>query len=149
MHQAKADKDKQRAYFRLIEKEIYQYHNTKRQLEDLRSAIIDERGLQEVPSGGRISDTTANKAVRLVSSTSLYQMERAVRAIEESFEELDHLGPVVKEMIRLKYWDKRLKDYGIMQQLNIPRTTFYRWRDGFVHSIASKLGWDAGQESVR
>lgn len=134
--------DRQKSYFQLIEKELYNFHATKRDYENQRMAIIEGGGESDVRIQSGPSDSTANKAIKLASSSSLYQMERIINAIEEAYEELD---PVRKELIRLKYWDKRYKDYGIIQRLHCGKTTFYEWRNAFIYSIASKLGWDAGQ----
>jgi len=136
---------RQKEYFKLVEKEIYNYHYTKREIKEQRMAIIEGGGKPETSVQSAPGDPTGSKATRLVTSSTLMHMEKVVGAIEDALKELE-FEPVRKEMIRLKYWDRRLKDYGIMQELNIPKNTFYSWRRKFVYSIASKLGWDAGQE---
>lgn len=148
MHQQKTEKDLKRSYFRLIEKEIRFYNSTKRELNEAKMAIIEGGGQPDNPVHTGPGDPTSVKAVKLTTSKGIYHMERMVRAIEDALKELDKLEPGRKELIKLRYWDNRLRTYDIAQKLNISVATLYRWRDDFVYKIADNLGWDVGQRKV-
>lgn len=145
MQQTKTDKNLQRAYFKCIEAELFRYQATKQELHDLRMAIIESGGQPELPVYTGPGDTTGKKAVKLVTSVGIYEMERRVKAIEKALKEAERLEPGRMELVRLKYFDKKLTNYGIIKELNISEATFYRWRRELIYSIADKLGWDAGQ----
>ncbi|WP_461369747.1 hypothetical protein [Candidatus Darwinibacter acetoxidans] len=42
--------------------------------------------------------------------------------------------------MQLKYWDRKLTDYGICQRLYISRRTLYNWRHRILRSIAEEMG---------
>jgi len=70
-----------RAVFRYVEHELYNYDNTLVEMHNLREGIIEAPPLREaVPGTGYVSDPTARKATQLVTNTALARMARPVAA---------------------------------------------------------------------
>lgn len=112
----------QKAYIRLIEAEIRTHHQTKRQLEFI----------------------YANKEYHLrISSQAVLYLEYITSAIDDVLKRMEgkNDGESRLKMIRLKYWDKKYNDKGIMLQLHIGKTTFYRWKKEFIEMVGNELGF--------
>lgn len=142
--QKNAEKERQRAYFRCIEAELYNFTILKKEFKELNLAIIESERRPEVSTLTGPGDPTGQKAIKLTTSIGLYEMERRIKAIEKAMKETETLDPLRMELVKMKYEDKKSHD-AIMDELNISEATFYRWRREFVYLIADKLGWDAGQ----
>lgn len=130
-----------RTNFKLIELELYCYHENKEELEHVRESIIEgsSQGEGEI-RGSHIGDTTGSKAIKLVSSKELLELERRSRAIEESINIIKQ-DPHKYELLKMKYFDKKYTDRWIWRELNISDRTFYRWRRELIELIGSRLGW--------
>lgn len=124
-----------------IEHELRHYHETKRELEQLRDSILNETGGGDISGirGSGTGDPTAKKAMRLMTNARLKRLEETVTAIDNVVESLD--GDKYR-LVELNYWEKprTLTDMGMAQRLNVGQRTFYRWRDGIVHAIAMEMG---------
>ena len=126
-----------RAVFRYIEHELYNYDETKKEIEELREDIIERAPLKEtVPNMGYISDPTARKALKLVSSTAIARMERTVRAIERALARLsdDH-----RQLFELKYrqclpWKR------VCELMPVSERTYFRLRRELVIMVAFEMG---------
>lgn len=126
-----------RAVFRYIEHELYNYDETKREIEELREDIIEKAPLKEVvPGTGFISDPTARKAIKLVTSTAIARMERTVRAIDRA---LARLSDEHRQLFDLKYrqclsWQK------ICDEMPVSERTYFRLRRELVYMVAVEMG---------
>jgi RinA family phage transcriptional activator len=89
-------------------------------------------------STSRLSDTTAQKAIKL-SSLALMESAKRIEAIEYVYNKLNEEQ---KKIIRLKYWEGNLTNQGIALEMNINLVTFYRWRNSIVKMVAARLGWE-------
>ena len=128
-----------RATFRYVESELYTYQDLCREIEDLRTDIIE--GVPAADENGgksyEISDPAFNKAAQLVTNRRLQWMERSIKAISCVLLQTDEQK---RRLIELKYWDGRLSNTGIAEALNIELSTFYRWRRAVVHAVAVEMG---------
>jgi RinA family phage transcriptional activator len=136
----------QTANRRVIEAELRNFHQTKRELELLREEIIESGyGIcydSMKVSGGTLCKPTESKAMMLLTSTVIRESERRVRAISELIDVLRaDEDPTKLRFIELKYFERRYTDYGLAQQLNIGIATLYRWQNHAVHFIAERLGY--------
>ena len=122
--------------FKYIEHELYNYNQTKKDMKLYREQILESTSKPEAGSKSNISDTTASKAVRLVSSTYLMQAERVVDAIEQS---LDLLGDRHKELFKLRY-ERNISWPRITIEMGISDRTYYRMRREIVLTVGQKLG---------
>lgn len=129
--------------FKHIESELYYFHDTKREIEEIRNDIIhssppyydDLTGWSNTKS-----DPTSRLGVALLTDRRLKQLERIVTSIEQVYNDLP---PEKQNLIDLKYWTKPqlLTWEGISQRLSISRRQALRWRDQILHEIANRLGW--------
>jgi len=130
-----------RANFKMIEAELYCYEESKRQLELLREEIIESTPTQEVNVKTGPGDPTQTKAIKLVNSREIIEMERRLKAIDKAIEILKTSNePRKYELLRMKYFERRYTDVGICMELGISERTFYRWRREIIELIANFLG---------
>jgi len=130
-----------RTSFRLVEDELYSYHDTKKEIESIRSDILHRTPHVDNPEASRsgTSDPTGQMVTALIMNRRLIYLERIVNSIEQVYESL----PEEKQrLIKLKYWVKpQTKTWeGIAQELNISRRQALRWRDDIIHLIADLIG---------
>lgn len=128
--------------FRLIESELYFFKDTKKSLSEMESAIVEASGHSETGIRAGISNPTAQKAERLLTSLEYLETKRRVEAIEYAVEVFKKCHEPAKiRLIEMKYFERRYTDEGIMSEINIQKTAFYRWKREFVELIANKLGF--------
>jgi len=131
----------EKANFKLIESELYCYNETKKELEQLEEEILEGSAFQEVcVQSGTTGDTTANKAVKLISSKAIIECERRIRAINKTLLILQQ-DETKMRMLQMKYFERKYTDVGIMNELHISNNTFYRWRREIVKLVGEYLGW--------
>lgn len=126
------------AVYRYVENELYYYPHTVEAIEELREDIISGvSGEKLAVQAGRTSNPTSAKATRLTLDVRLRHLERVRKSIEKVY---STLPPEKKKVVELKYWDRRLSDYGIYQSIPIARRTYFRWRNEIITAIATDLG---------
>lgn len=131
----------EKANFKLIEAELRSFKDSKAYLEALRRDIIEGTQLQgERVQSSTISDTTSNKAIRLVSSPEILEISKRINAIEDGLMIIAKHDLKIR-LLKMKYFEHKYTDTGIMEELNIGKTCFYNWRTDIIRIIASKLGW--------
>jgi len=125
----------------MIEVELYCYEESKEQLELLRKEIIESTPSYEVNVKTSPGDPTQAKAIKLVNSREIIEMERRLKAIDKAIEILKTSNePRKYELLRMKYFERRYTDVGICMELGISERTFYRWRREIIELIANFLG---------
>ena len=128
--------------FRLIESELYFFKDTKKALTEMESAIVEASGHSETGIRAGISNPTAQKAERLLTSLEYLETKRRVEAIEYAVEVFKKCHePAKLRLIEMKYFERRYTDEGIVSEIGTDRSTFYRWKREFVELIANKLGF--------
>lgn len=152
-----------RATYRHIEAEIYAYHDTLKAIEELRQDIILASGRQEAYGsvvGHRYAGTSIveRRATKLADSVLIREMERIMRAIEDTYSRLKEIGRQVvwvKYGLALEGWEPPaelaarmegrnrfdMSPDDMAEVLNVDRATFHRYRSGFVYGVAERLGW--------
>lgn len=131
----------EQANFKAIEAELYGYLDTKKELELLEEEILEGTGFQEVVvQSGTTGDTTASKAIRLLSSRELLEIRKRINAIEKAMAILQEDTTKLR-LLQMKYLERKYTDQGIMEKLHISNRTFYRWRNEIIQLISSYLGW--------
>ncbi len=126
-----------RSVFRYVEHELYNYDSTKRYIEDLRDSIIHQTIPREtIPGTGHVSDPTARKAIKLVSSPVLAHMERVVNAVDKALKRLsdDHVS-----LFELKY-RQGLSWRRVCAEMPTSERTYFRLRRELVLMVACELG---------
>lgn len=128
-----------KSVFRYIEAELYDYHETIKEIALLKEEILEGNSHAEASGGKgtRKSDPTANKVTRLLMHRRLKRLEEVTTAIGRVY---DYLPREKQKLIELKYWDKRYSNAGVAHELHVGEMTFYRWRRQIIEAIAQELG---------
>lgn len=134
-----------RQTFKYIEQEIYDLHDTIKEIKAIEYDIIyGNISDSENPIPGRVSaqeatDQTAIKATELVEHKKLQRMKEKVNAILKVY---NSLPEEKKRLIELYYWEHpgELTWDGIAKELNMGRATAIRWRNAFVERVAQEMG---------
>lgn len=130
-------------YYRYIERELYNYRNSSKELKEIQDDIINA---SPSPSGERVqsstlSDETATKAIRLTSNARLGQLERTIKGIETGIRVLKNDEEQNKlKLLQMKYFDCEYTDKRIAMELNISDKTYYRWKNQIIHLMAIFIG---------
>lgn len=130
--------------FKHIEKEIQDYHWTKKYIKRRREEImnpfnddVDENvGSSGTSEPGRPTERIATK---MMTDVTLRNMEEIIDAIDHVWYTVseDH-----REVIQAKYWNgKRMNWDGVAMQVNMHRNTAMKLRKEVVMMIAEKIGW--------
>lgn len=127
----------ERRVFRYVEYELYNYDNTKKELQRYKDDILESSpGPQEAKVQTGTGDPTAKKAIKLVSSAFIARAEQTVQAIEKS---LDMLGEGYKKLFKLKY-QECLPWQEVVIELEVSDRTYFRMRRELVATVACQLG---------
>jgi RinA family phage transcriptional activator len=133
--------------FKLIEEEIKNYHEVKKQLEEKKLDIIEASSIRDI-FGGKMhttklaSNPTLAKTEKILLSKAIMEVERRIEAIKYAIEifKLDK-EPAKIKLIEMHYWQRELTPEGVCKKLYISYATFRRWRREFIELIANRLGW--------
>src|SRR5690554_94875 len=134
-----------RQTFKYIEREIYDLHDTIKEIKVIEYDIIHGNDTDiDSPQPGRtsartINDTTAIKATELVEHKRPKRMKEKVNAILKVY---NSLPEEKKRLIELYYWERpgELTWDGVAKELHIGRATAIRWRNAFVKRVAKEMG---------
>ena len=129
-----------------IERELYTYPATKREIAQRRAHLIaggDGRDPDE-PSVRRRdavawSDPTHYAGTALAEDRRLRELGRIVAAIEDTYHH-PALPADVREVMRRWYWECA-PAHAIAEGLCVSRETVYRLRKAGVVAVAARLGW--------
>jgi RinA family phage transcriptional activator len=133
-----------KATFKHIESELYSYHDTLKEINNLRQDIMfcSENDDENIGGGKNniISSPTERIATRLATHKRLIQLEEVTNAIYKVFQGLPE---DYQKLVRLKYWTRpqTLTWEGIADRLHIGRRTAFRMRDEVVYAVGEVLGW--------
>lgn len=131
-----------KAHYKYIEAELYNYHDNLRYLDELREAIIEGTPAQgERVQSGAISDPTAEKANKLVSTTRLITLNRNIDSIGKALKLIKNTGePKKYRLVEMKYFEKEYTDQKIAAELYISLETYYRWKRDIIKLIGTYMG---------
>ena len=125
-----------KAVFRYIEFELYNYEQTKKDLELERERILESSPCQEVAVQSDLGDATANKAIKLTTSANIIKNERVINSIDKA---ISILGDKYKKIFELKYIDDRPpKEVWLM--MGVSAETYYRYRRELITMVGQVLG---------
>jgi RinA family phage transcriptional activator len=127
--------------FQHIEQELYSFHATKKEIEQLRNDIIHSTPkAYEGSRSNSVSSPVEAKVSRLLTSRRIEYLQDVIEAIDEVYQALPNDK---KRLVEMKYWKRPqlLTWEGIALECNISRVTAFRWRDEIIMAIANRLGW--------
>ena len=123
--------------YKYIEYELYNYNNSKEDIEEMKKQIIETSGFNDgQPKGNETISTTENKVIKIISSTAINNTQRILKAIDETLYEL---GGTYRRFFDMRY----IKKEGIVKICNempISERSFYNYKDKLVYAVAQKLG---------
>lgn len=125
-----------KAVFRYIEFELYNYEQTKKDLELEKEQILEGSPCQEVAVQSSLGDSTASKAIKLTTSASIIKNERVIKSIDKA---INILGGKHAKLFKLKYIDCRPpKEVWLL--LGVSDMTYYRYRRELIAMTGQLLG---------
>jgi RinA family phage transcriptional activator len=133
-----------KATFKHIESELYSYHDTLKEINNLRKDIMfcNENDDENI-GGGRNnlpSSPTERIATRLATHKRLIQLEEVINSIYKVY---TGLPEDYQKLVKLKYWTRpqTLTWEGIAEGLHVSRRQAFNWRDEIVYAVGEVLGW--------
>lgn len=136
-----------RKTFQYIESEVYNLHETLKEIELTETEVLhpfdeepDDPGLISGKNSVRIpGDPTSKTATILVENRKLKRMKQVADAVLKTY---SIMMPEKQEVIRIYYWDKpgELTWEGVAKETHTSRRTAIRWREKFIYDIANELG---------
>lgn len=128
----------ERAVFRFIEHELFSYERTKQEIQELREEIMSDSSAprDSMPGRGYVSDTTARKAIRLMTNTSLARMTRTVAAIDRA---MCRLNENHRALFELRYKQK-MPWQEVCEMIPISERTYFRMRRELVMAVGREIG---------
>ena len=127
----------EKSIFRYIEHELYNYEDTKKELEGYKLDIIESTNRPETSvMGGRIGDTTGSKAIKLTTSKYILKSEKVIRAVEKG---LGMLTDEHRELFSLRYQDC-MSMPEIIAEMHISERNYYRKKREIVAVVGQELG---------
>jgi len=127
----------EKAVFKYVEHELYNYQYALQEIEDLREDIIESVPFKEtIPGSGHISDPTARKAVKLITNKAIKRMSDTILAIERA---LDRLNPDHRAIFELKHC-QRLPWQKVCEEMPVSERTYFRLRRELVYMVALEMG---------
>ncbi|SEB15848.1 phage transcriptional activator, RinA family [Thalassobacillus cyri] len=130
--------------FKHAESEWYNYHQTLREIANLREEIMNPTKVSDDNIGGsrsgQVTSPTEQIVNRLSTNKRLKHLEEIAQAIEQVYNALPN---DYKKLCRLRYWSKNrdLTWDGISNKLNISKRQAIRWRDDIIQATVDFLGW--------
>ncbi|SDK47483.1 transcriptional regulator [Sediminibacillus albus] len=134
--------------FKHAESEWYNYHQTLREIANLREEIMypfdddpdDKTIVKGANSVRQPGNPTERMATRLTTSRQLKYLEQVVRAIEEVYNALPN---DYKELVKNRYWrkNKQLTWDSVALEMNVSKRQAQRWRDEIIQATVEVLGW--------
>ncbi len=121
-----------------VKNELYQFWKNQELLEEMKLDIINESGAADgQPRGNAISNTTQQKAMRIMSNRRIIETERRIGFIKEAIKRLTPEEYEVFEIIFKEGYNQRLAE----TQKYISKNTYYNTIDKIVYYTALEFGY--------
>lgn len=137
----------QKATFKHIEAELYQYPNTVKEIKKRRMELlhpyleeVDENQGQGVNSVRSISRPTERMATRLTADKRLRNLEEIAEAIESVYNDLNDKQKV---FVRMRYWSgiNNASPVMIAIETDVSERTVHNYKRRIVEAIGERVGW--------
>lgn len=126
-----------RDIFLYIEKELYDFEDTKKKFEDVTQDIIHYTPENNEIRTLDISDRVGQTVIKLLTNQDLKRMEQVIYAISIS---LITTKPIYREIIEEKYFKKQYITWEELAEIySVDVTTIYRQRVKFIKNVAKRL----------
>ena len=127
--------------------ELRDYHDTIKALQELETELLEESAPRHEGRSSQIADPTGQRAVRLINNRRLAHMIQVIKAIEAV---LARLQPEKHRLLTLLYWQKNrcYNHDGLALELEVDKSTVYRWLDGIYLAVAIELGMIDADDNI-
>ncbi len=125
-----------KSVFRYIEFELYNYQETKRELERYKEEILESTNIPEVNVQTMPGNVTESKAIKITSSPFVMRAEKTIKAIDKA---LAILGEQHWRIFKLKYCDC-MPWQEIVITMNISDRQYFKLRRELVIAVGQNLG---------
>ena len=116
-----------------IKKELYNYEYNKRKLQDLQEEILESSATADgQPRGNTTSDTTAQKAEKLITSRSILIVTRKLQNIDNA---LAKLSKEEKEIAEIIFFKGHKQVYAQMHD-NVSKDMYYNIMNKTIYQTA-------------
>lgn len=114
-----AGKQRKKAQEQLVQTELRFFQHTKGELKQIQKMMV-------MP----------------VSTPTLLHMEKTVNAIETALERTRNMpeGDARIKILQLKYWGCGQSSTGIMMDVHVAKSTYYKWHKDFVKMVGELMG---------
>jgi RinA family phage transcriptional activator len=126
--------------FKYIERELYDYEDTKKAILDLKDEILHPYKTDDINKdikGNATSSPTENTVIKIATHKQLNRMINTVRAIDKVVDKLDG---ELKELYILKYRQQIHYNKIITCHLHMSERTYFYKREKIVEKVAEELG---------
>lgn len=125
---------------RYLERELKDYKNNKKIIEELRNNIIDSSnsitlGVPRNPNQG--NEVQTQKVYELMTNTRITRLENICYHIEKVIENLD----IQKYEFYIKCFEKEHNKIKICMDMPISEKTYYRYKNYIIEKLAEELGF--------
>lgn len=122
-----------------VEHELFQYKTHKKLLRNLEESMFPKitPTLSFAGGGGNASSTTENAAIRLATNHRIEYLKNSIDAIETV---LGRSDDIVKELIKLVYFDNRFTVTAASYEVHCGKTMAYELINDFLYILASEMG---------
>ena len=116
---------------------IRRYPDLLQRAQELKQTSITAR-LEGIPGSGRVSDPTADAALRELPEIN----RRELDAVQEALDELGQCRDGAKrmEMVRMVFWRRTHTLAGVAMQMGMSERTVRQWHRELIRSVAKKFG---------
>ncbi|RNC62774.1 MAG: hypothetical protein AWM53_01993 [Candidatus Dichloromethanomonas elyunquensis] len=134
----------ERHIYQYVEAELRNYKTYKKLIEEYDKELLytgAKSGLSKDPSGrfsqGQTGDPTHSEAVRVITNNNrVKRYKDIIKCIEDTLEEL---SPEDRKLVELKYFQGWLTDFGVIRELHIGRTKYFKDKRRIVCKIALRM----------
>lgn len=129
-----------KAIFRYVEHELYNYIDTKKELEemklDIAEAVVGNIHYDNYSTNKNPGSSTETAATQLITNKAIIRATKTINDIDRAKKKLDEEK---LELVNMKYnlcmpWQQ------IIRKLNISDRTYFRWRNEIVAKVAKEMG---------
>ena len=116
---------------------IRRYPDLLQRAQELKQTSITAR-LEGMPGSGRVSDPTADAALRELPEIN----RRELDAVQEALDEMGQCRDGAKrmEMVRMVFWRRTHTLAGVAMQMGMGERTVRQWHRELIRSVAKKFG---------
>ena len=129
-----------KAIFRYVEHELYNYIDTKKELEEMRldiaEAVIGNIQYDNYSTNKNPGSSTETAATKLITNKAIIRATKTIKDIEKAKKQIDEEK---LELLNIKYNSGMTKQQ-ILKKLNISERTYFRWRSEIVEIVAEGMG---------